>query len=144
VRGDPRDAAFEIVDIDRMKQGPLFRRQFFMQQGLVAEPARAGVEYLRLHGHSTNPAEVLHQRRLLISPGGTLDVVAESRGGAGLGRISYSTGLQAALKRGDDFLTYRFMVPDHSPPGSAFEVHCFGHDQVAAFHFTIEVAALAP
>ena len=126
-----------------MKQAPLFRRQFFLQQGLPPEVDGGGVEYLRIHGRTANPAEVLHRQRLLISPGGMLDVVAEAHGGAGLGRISYSAGLQAALKRGEDLLTYRFMVPKGAAPGMAFEVHCFGHDQVPAFHFTIEVAAMA-
>jgi hypothetical protein len=126
-----------------MKQSPLFRRQFFLQKPLPPEVDQSGVEYLRIHGHAGNPASVLHQQRLRISPGGTLDVVAEARGGVGLGRISYTQGLQAALKRGDDLLTYRFIVPRTVTPGAAFEVHCFGHDQVPAFHFTIEVAALA-
>lgn len=125
-----------------MKQGPLFRRQFFIQKpapGLPNSEAGGAVEYIRLQGHASNPAAILDRQKVCLAAGGTLDVVSDSRGGAGVGRISYSPGLRAALKRGDDFLTYRFEVPASTAVGSSFQVTCFGHDAVPPFHFTIEV-----
>lgn len=125
-----------------MKQGPLFRRQFFIQRpapGLPSSEAGGDVEYIRLQGHASNPATILHQQKVVLAPGGMLDVVAESRGGAGVGRVAYSPGLRAALKRGEDFLTYRFEVPPGSETGTAFQVTCYGHDAVPPFQFTIEV-----
>jgi|GEM_PF-3831509 hypothetical protein len=125
-----------------MKQGPLFRRQFFIQKpapGVPNSEAGGAVEYIRLQGHASNPATILHEQKVRLAPGGTLDVVSDSRGGAGVGRISYSPGLRAALKRGDEFLTYRFEVPNTVSSGTAYQVTCYGHDTVPPFHFTIEV-----
>lgn len=125
-----------------MKQGPLFRRQFFIQKpafGLPTTEAGSALEYMRLHGHSANPAAVLHEQTVRLAAGGTLDVVADSRGGAGVGRISYSPGLRAALKRGEDYLTYRFEVAPETEVGTSYQVICYGHDTVPPFHFTIEV-----
>ncbi|MDP1827299.1 MAG: hypothetical protein Q8L48_28755 [Archangium sp.] len=125
-----------------MKQAPLFRRQFFVQKpapGLVLPDAGRDLEYLRLQGHSANPGEALQGQRLFLAAGGTLDLVCEAYGGAGVGRVSYAPGLRAALKRGEDFLTYRFEVPRTAGPGTSYQVSCHGHDQVPAFHFTIEV-----
>jgi hypothetical protein len=127
-----------------MKQGPLFRRQFFIQKpapGLPNTEAGGDIEYIRLQGHSANPAAILHEQKVRLAPGGTLDVVADSRGGAGVGRISYSPGLRAALKRGDEFLTYRFEVPPTMTAGTSFQVTCYGHDAVPPFNFTIEVGS---
>ncbi len=129
-----------------MKQGPLFRRQFFIQKpapGLPNTEAGADIEYLRLQGHTDNPGVVLNEQRIYLAPGGALDVVAESRSGVGIGRISYTPGLRAALKRGDEFLTYRFEVPDEMETGECFQVSCYGHDTVPPFRFTIEVGRRA-
>lgn len=82
---------------------------------------------------------MLHGQRLFLAPGGTLDMVAESRGGIGVGRISYGEGLRAAIKRGEDFYTYRFEVPVNAETGTSFRVTCFGHDAMPSFQFTIEV-----
>lgn len=125
-----------------MKQAPLFRRQFFVQKpapGLPNTEVGAEVEYLRLQGHTTNPGAVLHEKKVVLAAGGTLDMVSESRGGTGIGRISYAPGLRAALKRGEEFLTYRFQVPYTAKAGMTYQVTCYGHDTVPAFHFTIEV-----
>ena len=125
-----------------MKQAPLFRRQFFVQKpapGVPASEAGAAIEYLRLQGHASNPGAVLHGQRLFVAAGGMLDVVCEARGGAGLGRVSYAPGLRAALKRGDEYLTYRFEVPASVANGNSFQVSCHGNDGVPAFQFTIEV-----
>lgn len=127
-----------------MKQAPLFRRQFFIQKpapGLPGSEAGSDIEYLRLQGHAANPGAVLHEQRLFLAAGGTLDLVAEARGGAGVGRISYAPGLRAALKRGEDFLTYRFEVPETAERGASYQVTCHGHDAVPAFQFTIEVGS---
>ncbi len=99
----------------------------------------SGTEYLRLQG----PTADLHEQRLFLVAGGTLDVMAEALGGVGLGRIGYTPGLQVALKRGAAFLTYRFTVPLTAQVGACFQVNCHGHDQVPAFHFVIEVGSLA-
>jgi hypothetical protein len=131
-------------EVAAMKQGPLFRRQFFIQKpaaGLPSTEAGADIEYLRLQGHASNPGAVLHEQRVYLAAGGTLDMVAEARGGAGVGRISYAEGLRAALKRGEDFLTYRFEVPVTAERGTAYHVSCHGHDTVPSFHFTIEVGS---
>lgn len=125
-----------------MKQAPLFRRQFFVQKpapGLPNTEAGADIEYVRLQGHTTNPGNVLNDKKVLLAAGGTLDMVSESRGGVGVGRISYAPGLRAALKRGEEFLTYRFQVPPTATAGTSYQVTCYGHDMVAPFHFTIEV-----
>jgi hypothetical protein len=124
-----------------MKQGPLFQRQFFVQR---AEPGSdvlgsGDVHYIRLHGHATNPAKVLHDQRITLGAGGMLDVVSDGHGGEGIGRVSYTPGLKAAIKRGDEQITYRFEVPSNSTPGSKFQVTAYGHDQVPPFHFVIEV-----
>lgn len=125
-----------------MKQAPLFRRQFFAQKpapGVPSTEAGLGVEYLRLQGHAENPGALLHGQRLSLSPGGTLDLVAEARGGLGVGRVSYGEGLRAAIKRGEDLFTYRFEVPLNAELGASYRVTCFGHDAVPTFQFTIEV-----
>jgi hypothetical protein len=127
-----------------MKQGPLFRRQFFVQKpapGLPTSEIGSDVEYLRLSGHASNPGDVLHGQVLFLSPGATLDLVAEARGGLGLGRVSYGEGLRAAIKRGDELYTYRFEVPMNAPRGTTYRVTCFGHDALPSFHFSIEVGA---
>lgn len=127
-----------------MKQAPLFRRQFFAQRpapGLPSSEAGSDTEYLRLQGHAENPGAVLHGQRVFLAPGGTLDMVAEARGGLGVGRISYGEGLRAAVKRGEDFYTYRFEVPLNAERGANYRVTCFGHDAVPTFQFTIEVGA---
>lgn len=125
-----------------MKQGPLFRRQFFIQKpapGLPNSEAGADIEYLRLQGHASNPGIVLNEQKVFLAPGGMLDMVSEARGGTGVGRISYSPGLRAALKRGEDFLTYRFQVPPTATKGTTYQVTCYGNDMVPGFHFTVEV-----
>jgi hypothetical protein len=125
-----------------MKQGPLFRRQFFVQKpptGLPVTEAGGEVHYIRLHGHSANPAKVLHDQRIFLGAGGTLDVVSESHGGEGIGRVAYSPGLRAAIKRGDEQVTYRFEVPHSTATGTTFRVTAYGHDQVPPFQFVIEV-----
>jgi hypothetical protein len=127
-----------------MKQGPLFRRPFFLQKPTDALPeteAGAFVEYLRLSGHAENPGAVLHGQRLFLAPGATMDLVAEARGGLGLGRVSYGEGLRAAIKRGEDLYTYRFEVPVNAPRGTTYRVTCFGHDALPSFQFAIEVGA---
>jgi hypothetical protein len=127
-----------------MKQAPLYRRQFFAQRpapGVRSSEAGSETEYLRLQGHPENPGAVLHGQRVLLGPGGTLDLVAEARGGLGVGRLSYGDGLRAALKRGEDFYTYRFEVPLNAARGTTYRVTCFGHDALPAFQFTIEVGA---
>lgn len=129
-----------------MKQAPLFRRQFFVQSSAAGvSPAESGgeVHYIRLHGHASNPAKVLHQQRIFLGAGGTLDVVTESHGGEGLGRVAYTPGLRAAIKRGDEYVTYRFEVPHGSTTGTTFQVTAYGHDQVTPFHFVIEVGSRA-
>jgi hypothetical protein len=125
-----------------MKQGPLFRRQFFSQKPTEPPGAPengAGSEYVRLHGHASNPGAVLHRAQIKLAPGGVLDVIADSRGGVGLGRLSYSPGLGAALKRGEEFLTYRFALAADAPLGMRYEVICYGHDSVPPFQFEIMV-----
>lgn len=122
-----------------MKPASLLSPQFFRQRPEHSTSANTGTEYLRLQAHGAE----LHEQRLYLVAGGTLDVMAEARGGVGLGRIAYTPGLQASLKRGEAFLTYRFTVPLTAEEGSCFQVNCHGHDQVPAFHFVIEVGALA-
>ena len=125
-----------------MKQGPLFRRQFFIQKpapDLPNSEAGGAVEYIRLQGHTTNPGAILQGQKIVLAAGGVLDVVAESRSGSGLGRISYTPGLKAGLKRGDEYLTYRFEVPSGVGDGLTYQVSCHGTDLVPAFHFTIVV-----
>lgn len=70
-------------------------------------------------------------------------MVTESHGGEGLGRVAYTPGLRAAIKRGDEHVTYRFEVPHGSTNGAAFQVTAYGHDQVTPFHFVIEVGSRA-
>jgi hypothetical protein len=125
-----------------MKQGPLFRRQFFVQKpasGAPVDEAGGDVHYLRLHGHAENPARVLADQRIFLGPGGVIDVVSESHGGEGVGRVAYTPGLRAAIKRGADQITYRFEVPRAAAQGTTFQVTAYGHDQVPPFHFVIEV-----
>jgi hypothetical protein len=124
-----------------MKQSPLFRRQFFIQRPAAGLPSTEGgaVEYIRLQGHAANPAAILDKQRIVLAPGGMLDMVSESRGGLGVGRISYTPGLRAALKRGEDYITYRFEVSATALEGTSYQVTCYGNDVVPSFHFTIEV-----
>jgi hypothetical protein len=123
-----------------MKQGPLFQRQFFIQKPAPGAHEGGGdVHYIRLHGHAANPAKVLHEQRIFLGAGGMLDVVSESHGGEGIGRVAYTPGLRAAIKRGDEQITYRFEVPASSSSGTTFRITAYGHDQVPAFHFVIEV-----
>ncbi len=122
-----------------MKPASFFSPQFFRSLPDHSTAAGPGIEYLRLPGHGAE----LHEQRLSLVAGGTLDVMAEELGGAGLGRIAYTPGLQAAIKRGKEFLTYRFTVPLTAQDGECFQVNCHGHDQVSAFHFVIEVGSLA-
>ncbi|MDP2272453.1 MAG: hypothetical protein Q8K32_17090 [Archangium sp.] len=124
-----------------MKPASFFSPQFFRQRTEnSASGSNAGTEYLRLQGHAAE----LHEQRLYLVPGGTLDVIAEALGGVGLGRIAYTPGLQAALKRSETFLTYRFTAPLTAQEGECFQVNCHGHDQLPAFHFVIEVGSMAP
>jgi hypothetical protein len=125
-----------------MKQAPLFRRQFFVQRpgfDAAAEPNSGFVEYVRIHGNPSNPGGVLDGRCVKLSRGGVLDVVAEARGGAGMGRISYAAGLRAGLKRGEDVYTYRFEVPLTASDGQTWAVSVWGSDVQPAFKFTIEI-----
>ena len=123
-----------------MKQGPLFQRQFFIQKPAPgAEEPGGVVQYIRLHGHASNPAQLLNEQRIFLGPGGMLDVVSERHGGEGIGRVAYTPGLRAALKRGEDQFTYRFEVPSSSAPGTTYQITVHGHDQVPSFHFVIEV-----
>lgn len=129
-----------------MKQGPLFHRQFFIQKpaaGLPDSDAGGEVHYIRLHGHAANPAKVLHQQRIFLGAGGTLDVISAAHGGEGIGRVSYTPGLRAAIKRGDEQVTYRFEVPNSTASGTTFQVTAYGHDEVPPFHFVIEVGKRA-
>ncbi|MDP3235624.1 MAG: hypothetical protein Q8N26_22760 [Myxococcales bacterium] len=126
-----------------MKQAPLFRRQFFVQRstpGAAVEPSNGTVEYVRIHGNPSNPGGALDGRRVKLTRGGMLDVVAEARGGAGLGRVSYADGLRAGLKRGEAIFTYRFEVPATATEGQTFAVSVWGSDVQPAFRFTIEIA----
>lgn len=126
-----------------MKQAPLFRRQFFVQRsgpGAPIEPSSGAVEYVRIHGNPSNPGAALDGRRVKLTPGGMLDVVAEARGGAGLGRVSYGDGVRAGLKRGEAVFTYRFEVPATATEGQTFVVSVWGSDVQPAFRFTIEIA----
>jgi hypothetical protein len=128
-----------------MKQGPLFQRQFFIQapEAAMATTDHAGaVAYLRLHGHPANPGRVLADQRIFLSAGGTLDVVSASHGGEGLGRIAYTPGLRAAIKRGDQ-MTYRFEVPGAAVSGATYQVMVHGNDSTPSFRFTIEVGQTA-
>lgn len=123
-----------------MKQGPLFRRQFFVQKPTQGAPEHGGdVHYLRLHGHASNPSQVLNEQRIFLGAGGMLDVVSESHGGAGIGRVAYTPGLRAAIKRGEEHITYRFEIPKTTASGTTFQVTAYGHDQVPPFRFVIEV-----
>jgi hypothetical protein len=76
----------------------------------------------------------------LVCAGGTLDVVSASHGGEGLGRIAYTPGLRAAVKRGEQ-VTYRFEVPHTVQSGTTYQVVVYGHDAVPGFRFSIEVGA---
>jgi hypothetical protein len=128
-----------------MKQGPLLQRQFFIQQPAPgAEEDGGDVHYIRLHGHAGNPAKVLNEQRIFLGPGGLLDVVSESHGGEGIGRVAYTPGLRAAIKRGEEHFTYRFEVPASSSSGTVYQVTVYGHDQVPPFHFAIEVGRRVP
>jgi hypothetical protein len=123
-----------------MKQSPLFRRQFFIQKPSPGTTEGGGdVHYLRLHGHATNPAQVLNEQRIFLGAGGMLDVVSDAHGGVGIGRVAYTPGLRAAIKRGDEQITYRFEVPVSSASGTTFQITAYGHDRVPPFHFVIEV-----
>ncbi len=126
-----------------MKQSPLFQRQFFVQAPTAAfrAPEVSGaVSYLRLHGNPSNPGRVLAEQKILVCAGGTLDVVSASHGGEGLGRIAYTPGLRAAVKRGEQ-VTYRFEVPHTVQSGTTYQVVVYGHDAVPGFRFSIEVGA---
>jgi hypothetical protein len=123
-----------------MKQGPLFRRQFFIQKPAAGVPDTekgSMVEYVRLQGHTTNPGAILQGQKVTLAPGGMIDVVSESHSGSGVGRISYTPGLRASLKRGDEYLTYRFELPTEATEGSSYTVTCHGTDLVAAFQFSL-------
>ncbi|MBE2252617.1 MAG: hypothetical protein IAE78_24005 [Myxococcus sp.] len=126
-----------------MKQAPLFHRQFFVQRPLVgveaADASTGAVEYVRVHGNPSNPGATLAGARVKLTPGGVLDVVAEPRGGLGMGRISYGEGLRAGLKRGEAFYTYRFEVPAHAVEGQTWAISVWGSDAHPAFRFTIEL-----
>lgn len=123
-----------------MKQSPLFRRQFFIQKPSPGAAESGGdVFYLRLHGHASNPAQVLNEQRIFLGAGGTLDVVSDSHGGVGIGRIAYTPGLRAAIKRCDEQITYRFVVPQTTALGTTFQVTAHGHDRLPGFRFVIEV-----
>ena len=127
-----------------MKQAPLFQRQFFVQKGVGvarAEQLSGAAEYVRVHGDPSNPARTLDGQRVKLVRGGMIDVVAVSRGGLGLGRISYGPGLKAGVKRGDDTFTYRFEVPRAAAGGEHFEIAVWGSAEQPAFRFTIEVQA---
>ena len=113
--------------VSLLRSGLARLAQFFEVLG----PHRDRVHVLQF----SNPANVY------LAAGGTLDMVAEAHGGAGVGRISYAPGLRASLKRGEDFLTYRFEVPEDVEYGTTYLVSCHGHDTVPSFHFTIEVGA---
>jgi hypothetical protein len=146
MRFDIRAAPFRILEqgFSDMKQGPLFRRQFFIQKPAPGAPESGGdVHYLRLHGHAANPAQVLSEQRIFLGPGGMLDVVSESHGGAGIGRVAYTPGLRAAIKRHEEQITYRFEVPSATATGTTFQVTAYGHDRVPSFHFIIEVGRRA-
>ncbi len=122
-----------------MKQGPLFQRQFFVQSaGSMPTNDSGEVTYLRLQGNPLNPGRVLNEQRILLGAGGTLDVVSAAFGGEGLGRIAYTPGLRAALKRGEH-MTYRFEVPVGATVGTSYHVQVYGHDASPGFRFTIEV-----
>lgn len=130
-----------------MKQAPLFRRKFFIQKPAEGLPeTESGFEllYLRVQDRADKPVVALHSKKVLLAAGGTFDVTCDSRGGAGLGRISYGQGLRAGLKQGSDFFTYRFKVPPDARPGTSYEVSCHGNEGVAAFRFVIEVDNRVP
>jgi hypothetical protein len=125
-----------------MKQAPLFRRQFFIQRpgpGVESSEAGGAVEYVRIHGNPSNPGQVLNGQRVKLTQGGMIDVVSDSRGGEGLGRIAYGPGLRAGLKRGDETFTYRFEVPGSATEGDTYAISIWGTDVQPAFRFTIEV-----
>jgi hypothetical protein len=133
---------FFLSEATDMKQGPLFRRQFFIQQpGPDVPNSEAGgsIFYIRLHGNPQNPGHVLAGQRVFLSPGGMLDVVSEPWGGQGLGRVAYGPGLKAAVKRLEDTMTYRFEVPEDASHGTTYTVSAWGHDALPAFRFVIEV-----
>lgn len=124
-----------------MKQHPSFRRQSFTQRadaGVAAAEADCECMYLRLSG---SPGEVLDQQRVRLSAGGMLDLVADANEGTGIGRVAYSPGLRAALKRRAGRFTYRFEVPETAAPGSFYVVTVHGTDRSAAFRFAIEVGS---
>lgn len=125
-----------------MKQSPLFQRQFFVQKavGLSGAPSGAA-EYLRIHGNPTNPGRTLDGQRVRLVRGGMVDVVAEARGGIGLGRVSYDPGLRASLKRCEETFTYRFEAPADATSGTVYQVAVWGSAEQPAFRFTIEVQA---
>jgi len=125
-----------------MKQAPLFQRKFFVQNsaGLAhPEQVKGAAEYVRVHGNPSNPARTLDGQRVKLARGGMIDVVADARGGLGLGRITYGPGLRAGVKRGDEQFTYRFEVPRAAETGEHFEVAVWGSAEQPAFRFTIEV-----
>ena len=127
-----------------MKQAPLFRRRFFAQTPLTPVPSAAlstRVEYLRLQGHAVNPGALLSGQTVFLTPGGVLDLVVTPYGGAGLGRLSYPPRLSVGIKRGDEELTYRFQLPRVAVLGERFVVHCYGHDGLPAFAFSLEIGA---
>lgn len=114
-----------------MKQRPLLRRPP-LQDSVAAE--EAAPEYLRLEAR-----DGLDGTHLFLAPGAVLDVCAEPHGGLGLGRIAYSPGLKAALKKGPSF-TYRFTLPAQARRGDSFSVTAWGHDRLAQLRFVLEVA----
>lgn len=125
-----------------MKQGPLFNRKFFVQRappGVPTTEAGSSCMYIRLHGSPENPGLTLNAQRLTLAPGGVLDVLSLSHGGEGVGRVAYTPGLLAAIKRSEDHVTYRFEVPETASPGTVYQVACYGHDATPSFRFAIAV-----
>lgn len=123
-----------------MKQAPLFQRTFFVQRpvGVSSSDGTADIEYTRLHGNPTNPGRVLSGQRLYLAPGGTLDVLSDAFGGEGMGRVAYTPGLKAAIKRGEAQHTYRFELPVEAQTGTTYHIAFAGHDRIPAFTFTLE------
>ena len=123
-----------------MHQGPLFRRSPFAPLSSSQSTDAGTVEYLRLQAHSANPGALLAGQTLSFTAGGMLDVVSEAHGNLGLGNVTYTPGLRAALKRSGGLFTYRFQLPRTAAKGTRYTVTSHGHDRLPAFHFTVEVA----